>query len=855
MGSSRVNSENPEGTARPEIRKVLILDQDTASARALAESLEQAGLQVLLSPNADEIPTVAVHNRPDVVLLDASSDGNSIRLREQLREMECTRNIPVLLLVDGVNEERVHSLLGGEFDYIVKPFESFKVIPFLKSHLQDLPHDTDVNHLSHLPGPVWLERELRARLGQAKPFALVNIGIDVLLPFRYAYGSLRAELAIRLLSRILKEGIALFGNTDDLLGHVGEDSFYIVTSPSRVRGLCLRVISSFDDRVRKLYRQPDALKGYVECEYPPGFTIRHPIMRLSIGVTTSENHGATDPLVMKRIASEARGYAKAMPTSAFYVDQRRDDLILEGRLGCAGRRGKGATSGRVTMEGSREKVDFANFVTNQLRVPVTIVHSTLDYLIQTGQTNLTEEQRRYLDVLQKHARHLSDMISQLATFYRVCQGDLQMHLDTGAMARVMEQVTGLMREIARDKNIHFNTRGTESIGRVVVDEERLCQALSYTLASVAEYVPQGASIEIILEELEAHVRVTIASTNFYLSGTELARAFRSFYHPDRVTTPNYGNLGLGFYLARQLLNRIGGRMVVRQGDHVSIVLEFPKAWQSTEGRARLIQQELVAARTLARMELGRLEAMSADDDMESQDLSTIRSCIGSLIDQMEVQATKAVFLLDETLGRLSGERERVAALDAGFLTFLETLCEMIEHRDRHFAGHSKRVAAEAFAIGQEVKLAEGELQTLYYAALLHDVGMVGVPDRILALKDELSSDEWASVRQHPVIGSRAIAAGTALGLLAQPVLHHHERYDGTGYPLGLKAEKIPLAARIVAVADAYDAMISDRAYRPAMPVTVAIERVALGARTQFDARIVAAFLKLHGGNSEGVNPN
>ncbi|MCL5263757.1 MAG: HD-GYP domain-containing protein [Chloroflexi bacterium] len=210
-----------------------------------------------------------------------------------------------------------------------------------------------------------------------------------------------------------------------------------------------------------------------------------------------------------------------------------------------------------------------------------------------------------------------------------------------------------------------------------------------------------------------------------------------------------------------------------------------------------------------------------------------------------MEANRAVFLADDALGRLSRERERSGALDAGFLAFLEAAAELVEHRDWYFAGHSRRVAAEAFSIGQELRLSEEELHTLYIAGLLHDIGMVAVPDHILSKTEELNNGELLVIRQHPIVGSRCIATVDALSPISQCVLHHHERYDGEGYPLGLRGERIPLASRILAVADAYDAMTSSRQYRPPSPPREALQKTTSATKIQFDPKVVEAFLRLH----------
>jgi HD-GYP domain-containing protein (c-di-GMP phosphodiesterase class II) len=169
---------------------------------------------------------------------------------------------------------------------------------------------------------------------------------------------------------------------------------------------------------------------------------------------------------------------------------------------------------------------------------------------------------------------------------------------------------------------------------------------------------------------------------------------------------------------------------------------------------------------------------------------------------------------------------------------------MLRARDDETDGHSERVTSIAFAIGQELGLAPDALAALEMGAQLHDIGKVGVADAILFKPGKLTPEEWAEMRRHPVIGAELIAQIPFLHVALPVVRHHHERWDGTGYPDGLKGEDIPLAARIFAVADVYDALVSDRPYRLGMPPSEALAIIERDADTHFDREVVEVFLSL-----------
>ena len=178
---------------------------------------------------------------------------------------------------------------------------------------------------------------------------------------------------------------------------------------------------------------------------------------------------------------------------------------------------------------------------------------------------------------------------------------------------------------------------------------------------------------------------------------------------------------------------------------------------------------------------------------------------------------------------------------------MASLSATVDARDAYTAGHSRRVQELALAVGRELQLTEGELDLLAHAAVFHDIGKLGIPDEILLKPGDLSDDEWALMRRHSEEGASII---DRLGFLADSVpaiRHHHERFDGTGYPDGLAGEDIPIGARIIHLADALDSMLSDRVYRCARPLEEAFEEIAANAGTQFCPRCVAALERVVAG--------
>lgn len=190
-------------------------------------------------------------------------------------------------------------------------------------------------------------------------------------------------------------------------------------------------------------------------------------------------------------------------------------------------------------------------------------------------------------------------------------------------------------------------------------------------------------------------------------------------------------------------------------------------------------------------------------------------------------------------------RDRSDALDAAYQEMVETLTLIVETKDPSTRAHLQRSHDYAVALAEVIDPALADDQRLRFGFLLHDVGKIGVPEAILAKPGPLDEEEWEVMRTHPELGERLVASVRALlGPAVAVIRSHHEHWDGGGYPDGLRGEEIPLAARVFAICDAFDAMTSDRPYRRALPIEVAIDQIEQGSGSQFDPQMVDAFGQL-----------
>src|SRR3989441_8747446 len=198
--------------------------------------------------------------------------------------------------------------------------------------------------------------------------------------------------------------------------------------------------------------------------------------------------------------------------------------------------------------------------------------------------------------------------------------------------------------------------------------------------------------------------------------------------------------------------------------------------------------------------------------------------------------------LEELVNQRTAELdEALGSLESAYRSTLKALTAALETRDAETHGHSERVVTFSLRLGREYGLSGPEMKALEFGSLLHDIGKIGVPDAILRKPAKLTDEEWVRMREHPVHGQQILRGIKFLEGAARVVAQHHEKWDGSGYPLQLKAEEIDICARIFSVADAFDAITSDRVYRQGRSYEAATQELDEWAGRQFDPKVVEAF--------------
>src|SRR5256714_9230685 len=230
--------------------------------------------------------------------------------------------------------------------------------------------------------------------------------------------------------------------------------------------------------------------------------------------------------------------------------------------------------------------------------------------------------------------------------------------------------------------------------------------------------------------------------------------------------------------------------------------------------------------------------------MKPFDLRQVEAAVLRALEHYELRAAKRCYEnhLEELVRQRTFELDQaLVSLEDAYRSTLKALTAALETRDAETHGHSERVVTFSLRLGRELGLDKAQMTALEFGSLLHDIGKIGVPDAILRKPAKLTDEEWVRMREHPFHGQQILREIEFLKAAARVVAEHHERWDGSGYPIGLQGAEIDLNARIFAVADAFDAMTSDRVYRLGRPYEAAAEELDKWSGRQFDPQIVEAF--------------
>jgi len=830
-------------------RTVLVVDDDPGVIQILEANLRHANFAVIAGVNGAQALAKASRERPDLILLDVIlPDIDGLDVCRRLKENRQTSQIPVILISAKVeSKDIIAGMAAGAEDYITKPFSPSEVVALVEANLRRVEQEKSTNPLTGLPSGDQINAEIDALIRQNKPLAIIHVDIDSLKAFNDAYGFTQGDRAIQLLAEILAEAVRLFGNLGDLVGHQDGDDFVILTTPQRAQTLCQRIITAFDSRIKTLYNPVDVERGYVECEGRLGQREEHPIMTLSIAVVTNERRRIESYLQASEIAAELMNNIKGLLGSNYRFDRRQNNIVAQQTLYPKSE----LSSHRQELRTMQGVLAWTAYLVREIEEPITAIKGCLDALpVEDWVKNLDPQQLNILESIKGNTKRLLDILKELETLEMGEWNTVETTLGEIDLKRTLDGVMALVHGVAEEKGVEIDIQGAEDIHELMVDERSLAQGLLYLLKSEVEASALGDRVLVsVSEATDSFIALEIINRNRYIPRRELVTLFRA----QRESTDGK-RLRNDLQLAMILVRGLGGKIKVESQEEKGTVFTIlvPKRWRSSVERINRLQSEAERSVRAARAQLNdirRFVASTSEQGLLALDESA--QGLDLRMRELEVLCNRSLLLADDLSSDLEREQVRILEQENERLSALEAILVIArEVAKSGRAGYlfdldsALRVSRYAMAVAAELKVPRDELQALHYAALLKDLSLVSAPPEVFDQRRRLTAERWVKLKERLAGLKEALSRVNSLALALSFVSHKYERYDGSGYPSGLKGNDIPLGAQILAVADAFDAMVSGLPHSGLLDVEAVAKEIAADSGRRFDPQVVTVFLRV-----------
>jgi response regulator RpfG family c-di-GMP phosphodiesterase len=465
---------------------------------------------------------------------------------------------------------------------------------------------------------------------------------------------------------------------------------------------------------------------------------------------------------------------------------------------------------------------FIALVSHELRTPLSVIKGYL-YLLQEvlNKSPLDQEVSGFMKPISKSTERLEELIGELLDFSRMKSGLMTFEKREISIPNILNLILKEFSPQFSAKNISVTIEVQGEFRPVKADYERLREAFSHLIHNALKYTEPGGSLKIECADEGIWIELRFIDTGTGIPKNTIDKIFNPFYQSADFLTREVGGMGLGLSISKHVIEDHGGTIQVESevGKGSVFKVRLPRSYQD----AREIVAEL--KQTYPR----QIEELSKNLKDTQEQLLLYAQELSSIYAREKMRTEQ----LERTLN----------ALEMTYIQTIAALSRSVDVKDAYICGHSDRVSFCARTIAEKINPELLQDRNFKYSLLLHDIGKIGVAEEILRKVDKLTEEEWHVLREHPQKGVELLKDIEFLSPALSAVRSHHERWDGKGYPDGLKGEQIPLAARIIAVADSFDAMITDRPYRKGMSIEEAKEEISRQAGHQFDPEVVKSFFE------------
>lgn len=473
----------------------------------------------------------------------------------------------------------------------------------------------------------------------------------------------------------------------------------------------------------------------------------------------------------------------------------------------------------------RLKASLVSLISHELRTPLTYISASLEMLeIAYDNPGMKAEVSRFLNIIDQGVKQLNSTIDELLMFSTLESSppDKQKQLtqDVDVQLLVVEVLNILKPSYQARKQV-MEVAIEEDLPPMQVDASKLSEIILQLMSNAIKFTPVKGHIRVMVMRDGDWLQVIVSDTGPGIDPELHKKIFDPFYQQEDYLIREHGGLGLGLTLVQRLCHTIGARLEV-----------FPEEgkYTGTNFRIRLPLRALETGPELKKA-IDQMQQLSQSNAEKDAQLSSLKAQL--IRHTEELQRSKR------------SNEQKQSALDSMYLEMMSGFATALEVRDPYTRGRSQRIARYALLLAEEAGLTEAEREKLQQACLLCDIGYIGISDDVLHKENALlSPEEREHIRSHPRIGAEMLKHVRLFEPVMPLILHHHENFDGTGYPDGKAGADIPYLSRMMRIVDAFDAMISDRSFRTRFAPDYALEEIRKFAGSQFDPEIVKLFTRL-----------
>jgi diguanylate cyclase (GGDEF)-like protein len=839
---------NVRGATPPKAGKVLTINRDPEVIRILEVNLTHANLDVISADNGASALRKVHTEKPDVILLDpALPDMDGLEVCQRLKESQHSNHIPVILIGAKRSKYKTIMAVDNAVQNISKPFDPKEVVTLVQAYLRRKERKENINPLTGLPNKLQVTNEITELIEQNKSFTAIYIAMDNLKALNKVYGYSHGDHAIRLLANIVSEAVRMFGNPDNLVGHLGSNKFVIITKNEKARNLCRRIITDFNGRLKSLYTIEDLHTSYIEYESPLGRGEQSPIICLRIAVVNNQKHAFRHHLEVSEAAAEQLAYLRRFPGSNCYFDLR--DIGMEPDTNGFGTGIPHAH--RKELKDLQGVLAWFAFLTSEINTPIMVINDCLNRLEAGKSGNTLSDEHSILVTIHENINLLSRIFKGLESLIITECPFISNVPDEVNLVDILNWVIKQIQEKTEQKRIEIDIRGIEkNLGRLMVDGNSLTQSLFYLLRAEVELSSPKDRLHIYISDNgEESIDIQIHNSNHNIPDYLLDMMLQD--QPVNLQPDAPRN---ELYLARLLLQGLGGNLniICEKGKGTDYTITVPKRWQSW-------MQEINAL--LYATDTSRKEAHTELDNIQHLLLELVEKIPPALYDRLDrlhsrvqelgVLCNRSLFLAEDFNSLLEKQQDRLLQQEAEQLSTLEALLAI----NSQIAGQmhikyifntesAQRVAKYTMTIANEFRLSESERQALHHASLLKDLALALSPQDIIDQMVVPTIEEAIAVRAQFNLVWKSLSTIPFLSRALVFIMHRYEKYDGMGNRFGAKNTSIPLGAQILAVADTFDSLTSGLLPRGALSPKMAVQEIVDNLGIRFDPDVINTFMRV-----------